>query len=38
MHPDQETLKTMMDEAGFENTSFQNFTGGVVALHKGFKL
>jgi len=38
MHPDQETLQGMMDTVGFENTSYQNFTGGVVALHKGFKL
>jgi len=38
MHPDQETLQGMMDAVGFENTSYQNFTGGVVALHKGFKL
>jgi len=37
MHPDQETLKTMMDEVGFELTSYQNLTGGIVALHKGFK-
>lgn len=37
MHPDQETLKTMMDTAGFEQTSFKNLTGGVVALHKGYK-
>jgi len=37
MHPDQETLKTMMDSAGFEQTSFKNLTGGVVALHKGYK-
>lgn len=37
MHPDQETLKGMMDTAGFERTSFQNLTGGIVALHKGFK-
>jgi len=38
MHPDQETLKGMMDNVGFERTSFQNLTGGIVALHKGFKL
>lgn len=38
MHPDQETLKSMMDTAGFERTSFYNLTGGVVALHKGFKI
>ncbi|REG82676.1 bifunctional demethylmenaquinone methyltransferase/2-methoxy-6-polyprenyl-1,4-benzoquinol methylase UbiE [Marinomonas pollencensis] len=37
MHPDQETLKGMMDEVGFERTSYQNMTGGIVALHKGFK-
>jgi demethylmenaquinone methyltransferase/2-methoxy-6-polyprenyl-1,4-benzoquinol methylase len=37
MHPNQETLKTMMDAAGFEQTSFKNLTGGVVALHKGYK-
>jgi demethylmenaquinone methyltransferase/2-methoxy-6-polyprenyl-1,4-benzoquinol methylase len=37
MHPDQETLKSMMDEVGFERTSYQNLTGGIVALHKGFK-
>lgn len=37
MHPDQETLKTMMDTAGFEHTSYHNLTGGIVALHKGYK-
>jgi demethylmenaquinone methyltransferase/2-methoxy-6-polyprenyl-1,4-benzoquinol methylase len=37
MHPDQETLKGMMEEAGFEQTSYQNMTGGIVALHRGFK-
>lgn len=37
MHPDQETLKQMMVEAGFENCSYQNMTGGIVALHRGFK-
>ena len=37
MHPDQETLKGMMDEAGFANTEYYNMTGGVVALHKGIK-
>lgn len=37
MHPDQETLKTMMEEAGFEQASYQNLTGGIVALHRGFK-
>jgi demethylmenaquinone methyltransferase/2-methoxy-6-polyprenyl-1,4-benzoquinol methylase len=37
MHPDQETLKGMMNEAGFERTSYHNMTGGVVALHTGYK-
>lgn len=37
MHPDQETLAEMMREAGLENVSYQNMTGGIVALHKGFK-
>ncbi|OKY26638.1 MULTISPECIES: bifunctional demethylmenaquinone methyltransferase/2-methoxy-6-polyprenyl-1,4-benzoquinol methylase UbiE [Thalassotalea] len=37
MHPDQETLKQMMDAAGFEQTSYKNLTDGIVALHKGFK-
>jgi len=37
MHPDQETLKGMMDDAGFEQTSYKNLTDGVVALHKGYK-
>ena len=38
MHPDQETLKGMMQEAGFEKVTYHNMTGGIVALHKGFKL
>jgi demethylmenaquinone methyltransferase/2-methoxy-6-polyprenyl-1,4-benzoquinol methylase len=38
MHPDQETLKGMMIEAGFQKVSYNNLTGGIVALHKGFKL
>ena len=37
MHPDQETLMGMMDEAGFENTDYHNMTGGIVALHRGVK-
>lgn len=37
MHPDQETLKSMMENAGFEQVSYTNMTGGIVALHKGFK-
>lgn len=37
MHPDQETLKSMMQNANFEDSDYFNLTGGVVALHKGFK-
>jgi demethylmenaquinone methyltransferase/2-methoxy-6-polyprenyl-1,4-benzoquinol methylase len=37
MHPDQETLKGMMADAGFENVEYHNMTGGIVALHKGIK-
>jgi demethylmenaquinone methyltransferase/2-methoxy-6-polyprenyl-1,4-benzoquinol methylase len=37
MHPDQETLKEMMEEAGFSRCEYHNMTGGVVALHKGVK-
>lgn len=37
MHPDQETLKTMMEDAGFDKVDFFNLTAGVVALHRGFK-
>lgn len=37
MHPDQETLEGMMKEVGFEQTSYTNLTGGIVALHRGFK-
>jgi len=37
MHPDQETLKEMMLAAGFDEASYENLTGGIVALHKGIK-
>jgi demethylmenaquinone methyltransferase/2-methoxy-6-polyprenyl-1,4-benzoquinol methylase len=37
MHPDQETLKDMMNEAGFTRCEFYNMTGGIVAVHRGFK-
>jgi len=35
MHPDQETLRTMMERAGFEGVEYHNLTAGVVALHLG---
>lgn len=37
MHPDQDTLKQMMVDAGFAQTSYHNLTGGIVALHRGYK-
>ncbi len=37
MHPDQDTLKGMMEDAGFSRCEFYNMTGGIVALHRGFK-
>lgn len=38
MHPDQETLKGMMEQAGFDRCDVHNMTGGIVAVHRGFKL
>ncbi len=38
MHPDQETLKGMMEAAGFERCDYHNLTGGVVALHTGYAI
>jgi demethylmenaquinone methyltransferase/2-methoxy-6-polyprenyl-1,4-benzoquinol methylase len=37
-HPDQETLKGMMERAGFERCEYFNLNAGVVALHLGFRL
>ena len=37
MHPDQETLRDMMEDAGFSRCEFQNMTGGIVAVHRGVK-
>ncbi|MBR9727536.1 bifunctional demethylmenaquinone methyltransferase/2-methoxy-6-polyprenyl-1,4-benzoquinol methylase UbiE [Shewanella intestini] len=37
MHPDQETLKQMMIDAGLEQVDYTNMTDGVVALHRGYK-
>ena len=38
MHPDQETLLEMMEDAGFERCRYVNLTAGVVALHTGHKI
>jgi len=37
VHPDQETLKAMMERIGFVGVNYCNLTAGVVALHRGFK-
>ena len=37
MHPDQETLKTLMKNSGFAHVDFHNLSAGVVALHVGIK-
>jgi len=36
-HPDQETLLGMMEDAGFVESRYHNMTGGIVAVHQGFK-
>jgi demethylmenaquinone methyltransferase/2-methoxy-6-polyprenyl-1,4-benzoquinol methylase len=38
MHPDQETLLEMMQDAGFERCRYHNLAGGIVALHVGYKI
>ena len=37
MHPDQETLLKMMKDANFDRCRYQNLSGGIVALHEGYK-
>jgi demethylmenaquinone methyltransferase/2-methoxy-6-polyprenyl-1,4-benzoquinol methylase len=37
MHPDQETLKQMILDAGFDHCDVHDLSGGIVALHRGFK-
>jgi demethylmenaquinone methyltransferase/2-methoxy-6-polyprenyl-1,4-benzoquinol methylase len=38
MHPDQETLLAMLNEAGFGQTRYHNLSGGIVAVHRGYKI
>lgn len=38
VHPDQETLKKMMEQAGLERCQYFNLAGGIVAIHRGFRL
>jgi len=37
MHPDQETLLSMMQEAGLEDCRYHNLSGGIVAVHRGYR-
>ena len=37
MHPDQETLLKMMQDAGLEGCRYHNLTGGIVAVHRGYR-
>ncbi len=37
MHPNQTTLKAMIEDAGFEDCHYHNFNGGIVALHIAYK-
>ena len=37
MHPDQDSLRAMMEAAGFEDCTYHNLSGGIVALHRGYK-
>jgi demethylmenaquinone methyltransferase/2-methoxy-6-polyprenyl-1,4-benzoquinol methylase len=37
MHPDQDALKAMMEQAGFERVEYFNLAAGVVALHRGYR-
>jgi len=38
MHPDQETLLGMLRAAGFDMARYHNLSGGIVALHRGYKI
>ena len=37
LHPTQEALKLMMEDAGFANTRYHNLLSGVAAIHRGEK-
>ena len=38
VHPNQETLLGMLRDAGFAQTRYHNLTGGIVAVHRGYKI
>ena len=37
-HPNQETLKTMIEQVGFSRVCYHNLSGGIVAIHTAYKL
>ena len=37
MHPNQVQLRDLMEQAGFERCEYFNLTGGIVAIHRGYK-
>jgi demethylmenaquinone methyltransferase/2-methoxy-6-polyprenyl-1,4-benzoquinol methylase len=37
MHPDQEGLRKLMEQAGLEDVEYFNLAAGVVALHRGYR-
>ena len=38
VHPNQDTLKAMMEDAGFERCRYHNLAAGIVALHIGYRI
>ena len=38
MHPNQDTLRDMMVDVGFERCRYHNLAGGIVALHMGYRI
>jgi len=38
MHPSQDELKAMLEQAGLKRVDYFNLTGGIVAVHRGYKL
>jgi demethylmenaquinone methyltransferase/2-methoxy-6-polyprenyl-1,4-benzoquinol methylase len=38
MHPNQEKLSEMMEDAGFKNVKYHNLSGGIAAVHRGYKI
>ncbi len=38
MHPDQDTLLGMLEDAGFARCRYHNLTGGIVAVHRGYRI